>query len=126
MWHRFQAGGWAIFVLLLWLGLSLGFALWLARWFRVLWRRRAELKLPARVVAVSLFGSMLFGTVGAVLGLVKAFGAVSGEVADPSQMARTLAEGISQAMNCTAFIVVFGVPGALVLAFLTRKSQSSS
>jgi biopolymer transport protein ExbB/TolQ len=51
------------------------------------------------------------GLIGTVAGLVKAFGAVAGESVDPSQKARILAEGISQAMNCTAFALVMGAIG---------------
>ena len=47
--------------------------------------------------------AMLSGLFGTIVGLIKAFGAVGGESVDPSQKARILAEGISEAMNCTAF-----------------------
>jgi hypothetical protein len=64
---------------------------------------------------------LLFGCSGTSAGLVKAFTAMGGESVDPSQKARILAEGIAQAMNCTAFGTPFGVPSAIVLALLTRK-----
>ena len=47
--------------------------------------------------------SMLTGLLGTVYGLIVAFGAVSGESVDPSQKARILAEGISEAMHCKLF-----------------------
>ncbi|HVY32467.1 MAG TPA: hypothetical protein VHB79_38280 [Polyangiaceae bacterium] len=40
--------------------------------------------------------------------MIKAFGAVGGEGVDPSQKARILAEGISEAMNCTRSVCWFG------------------
>ena len=42
------------------------------------------------------------------MGVLNSFGAVAGESVDPSQKARILAEGISEAMNCTAF-ALFGL-----------------
>ena len=53
--------------------------------------------------------SMLFGLLGTVSGLITSFGAVSGESVDPSQKARILAEGISEAMNCTAFGLIIAL-----------------
>src|SRR5260370_30528842 len=47
--------------------------------------------------------AMLSGLLGTIAGLIKSFGAVGGESVDPSQKARILAEGISEAMNFTAF-----------------------
>ena len=47
--------------------------------------------------------AMLSGLLGTIAGLIKSFGAVGGESVDPSQKARILAEGIAEAMNCTAF-----------------------
>ena len=47
--------------------------------------------------------AMLSGLFGTIVGLIKAFGAVGGPSIDPSAKARILAEGIAEAMNCTAF-----------------------
>jgi biopolymer transport protein ExbB/TolQ len=69
---------------------------------------------------------VLFGALGTLAGLVKAFAAVGGESVDPSQKARILAEGTSEAMNCTAFGILFGVPSAIALALLTRKSSGKA
>jgi biopolymer transport protein ExbB/TolQ len=125
-WHSFQAGGWAMWVLWMWFGLGLGSMLMLAWWFRRLWRRRRELRLRSWILAVVLAAVALTGGLGTLVGLVMAFGAVGGESIDPSQKARMLAEGISEAMNCTAFGALFGVPSAIVLAFLTRKRRQGS
>ena len=51
-WHHFQAGGWAMWVMLIWFGLGFGSVLLLAWWFRRLWRRRPELQLRSRILAV--------------------------------------------------------------------------
>jgi len=68
--------------------------------------------------------SMLSGLLGTVSGLIVSFGAVSGESVDPSQKARILAEGISEAMNCTAFGLIVAIIGLVAFAVLNGKTQS--
>jgi biopolymer transport protein ExbB/TolQ len=68
--------------------------------------------------------SMLSGLLGTVSGLISSFGAVSGESVDPSQKARILAEGISEAMNCTAFGLIVALIGLIGYAVLNGKTQS--
>ena len=68
--------------------------------------------------------SMLFGLLGTVSGLIVSFGAVSGESVDPSQKARILAEGISEAMNCTAFGLIIALLSLIGFAILNGKTQS--
>ena len=120
-WHHFQAGGWAMWVIVIWVGLSFGVVFVLTSWLRRLWQRRSELQQKTWVLAAVLAGIGLVGAWGTLLGLAKAFAAVGGESIDPSQKARILAEGISEAMNCTAFGILFGLPSALALAVLTKK-----
>jgi biopolymer transport protein ExbB len=67
--------------------------------------------------------SMLSGLLGTVSGLIQSFGAVSGESVDPSQKARILAEGISEAMNCTAFGLIVAITGLIGFAILNGKTQ---
>lgn len=67
--------------------------------------------------------SMLSGLLGTVLGLIESFGAVGGESVDPSQKARILAEGISEAMNCTAFGLIVAIPALLAYAVLQSRTQ---
>jgi biopolymer transport protein ExbB/TolQ len=67
--------------------------------------------------------SMLSGLLGTVLGLIESFGAVGGESVDPSQKARILAEGISEAMNCTAFGLIVAIMGLIGFAVLNGKTQ---
>ena len=68
--------------------------------------------------------SMLSGLLGTVSGLITSFGAVSGESVDPSQKARILAEGISEAMNCTAFGLIVAIIGLVGFAVLNGKTQT--
>jgi biopolymer transport protein ExbB len=68
--------------------------------------------------------AMLCGLFGTILGLIRAFGAVGGESVDPSQKARILAEGISEAMVCTAFGLVSAIIALMGFAFLNGKTQA--
>ncbi len=68
--------------------------------------------------------AMLSGLLGTVSGLISSFGAVSGESVDPSQKARILAAGISEAMNCTAFGLIVALMGLVSFAVLNGKTQS--
>jgi biopolymer transport protein ExbB len=67
--------------------------------------------------------AMLCGLFGTIVGLIRAFGAVGGESVDPSQKARILAEGISEAMNCTAFGLISAIIALIGFAFLNGKTQ---
>ena len=67
--------------------------------------------------------AMLSGLLGTVTGLIMAFGAVSGESVDPSQKARILAQGISEAMNCTAFGLVVAIMALIGFAIMNGKTQ---
>jgi len=67
--------------------------------------------------------AMLCGLFGTIVGLIKAFGAVGGESVDPSQKARILAQGISEAMNCIAFGLIAAIIALMGFAFLNGKTQ---
>ena len=68
--------------------------------------------------------AMLSGLLGTVSGLIRSFGAVSGESVDPSQKARILAQGISEAMNCTAFGLIIALLSLIGFAILNGKTQT--
>ncbi len=82
-------------------------------------------KINRRTGYLALFANlaMLCGLFGTIVGLIKAFGAVGGENIDPSQKARILAEGISEAMNCTAFGLISAIVALMGFAFLNGKTQ---
>jgi biopolymer transport protein ExbB len=82
-------------------------------------------KINKLVGFLALFANlaMLCGLFGTIVGLIKAFGAVGGESVDPSQKARILAEGISEAMNCTAFGLMAAITALMGFAFLNGKTQ---
>jgi biopolymer transport protein ExbB/TolQ len=83
-------------------------------------------KIGKRTGYLALFANlaMLSGLFGTITGLIKAFGAVGGESVDPSQKARILAEGISEAMNCTAFGLLTAIPALVFFAILQGKTQA--
>jgi len=82
-------------------------------------------KINKRTGLLALFANlaMLCGLFGTIVGLIKAFGAVGGESVDPSQKARILAEGISEAMNCTAWGLLSAIVCLIGFAFLNTKTQ---
>ncbi|NRA34478.1 MAG: MotA/TolQ/ExbB proton channel family protein [Polyangiaceae bacterium] len=82
-------------------------------------------KINKRTGFLALFANlaMLCGLFGTIVGLIKAFTAVGGEGVDPSQKARILAEGISEAMNCTAFGLLSAVVALMGFAALNGKTQ---
>ncbi len=83
-------------------------------------------RINRRTGYLALFANlaMLSGLFGTIVGLIKAFGAVGGESVDPSQKARILAEGISEAMNCTAFGLISAIVALMGFAFLNGKTQA--
>ncbi len=80
-------------------------------------------KIEARTPYLALIGniSVLTGLLGAVVGLIRAFSAVS--KADPASKATQLAEGIAEAMYNTAFGIGTAVFAVIVFAFLQAKTQ---
>lgn len=82
-------------------------------------------KIVARTGYLALLANlaMLSGLLGTVAGLIKSFGAVGGESVDPSQKARILAMGISEAMNCTAFGLGAAILALMGFAVLNGKTQ---
>jgi biopolymer transport protein ExbB len=83
-------------------------------------------KINKRTGFLALFANlaMLSGLFGTIVGLIKAFGAVGGESVDPSQKARILAEGISEAMNCTAFGLISAITALSGFAVMQGKTQT--
>jgi biopolymer transport protein ExbB len=82
-------------------------------------------KINKRTGFLAMFANlaMLCGLFGTIVGLIKAFGAVGGESVDPSQKARILAEGISEAMNCTAWGLLSAIICLIGFATLNGKTQ---
>jgi len=83
-------------------------------------------KVSARTGFLALLAnlSMLSGLLGTVTGLIRSFGAVAAKSVDPSQKATILAQGISEAMNCTAFGLAVAITGLVGFALLNNKTQT--
>ena len=66
----------------------------------------------------------LAGLLGTIMGMIKSFASAAN--ADASQKATKLAEGISEAMNCTAFGIFVALVGLIGYAVLQGKTQALS
>jgi biopolymer transport protein ExbB/TolQ len=66
---------------------------------------------------LAVFGNIatLAGLLGTIIGLIKGFGAVS--TADPAKKAEILSQGISHALNCTAFGLVVAIPALIAYGY---------
>jgi biopolymer transport protein ExbB/TolQ len=112
------------FVVGLVLGLAgIGLTIWMI--LRI-WKAGPRASIAAWITAGVIGFAVAFGVLGTALALLKAFGAAGGESVDPSRKARILAEGISEAINCTAFGVLLWVPSMIVAFMLTRRKEPSS
>ncbi len=65
--------------------------------------------------------STLLGLLGTISGLITSFAGAA--KADPADKATMLANGISEAMNCTAFGLCIAIPCLLAFAFLQGRTQ---
>ncbi len=63
----------------------------------------------------------LMGLLGTIIGLIHSFSAVSH--ADAATKATLLSQGISEAMNCTAFGLIVAIPALLLYAVLQSRTQ---
>jgi biopolymer transport protein ExbB/TolQ len=66
-------------------------------------------------------GATLAGLLGTILGMIKVFAAVASVSA--SDKAILLSDGISQAMNCTAYGLITAIPPLVVYAFYQARIQ---
>lgn len=85
----------------------------------------AELpRINARIGYLAMLAnvSTMVGLLGTIFGLIAAFAAVA--AADPEQKSVLLANGISQAMNTTAFGLISAIPLLIVHSVLTSKSDT--
>jgi len=64
--------------------------------------------------------STLLGLLGTIIGLIQSFQSIA--VADPSQKAFLLAQGVSVAMNTTAFGLIVAIPIMLCYAYIQSRT----
>ncbi len=83
-------------------------------------------KINARTPYLGMLANfaVLAGLLGTIAGMIKSFGSVGGK--DASQKASALAEGISEALNCTAFGIASSLVGLLAFSLLTGKTTQVS
>jgi formate-dependent nitrite reductase membrane component NrfD len=112
--------GYAGVILAIWFLLGVLAAVAAAWLVRRIWRRRNTTSLAVKLVTSLFAASVVVFALGTLVGLVKGFGAVGGESVDPSQKARILAEGIAEAMNCTALGLAVGILGIILAAVRAR------
>ncbi len=79
-------------------------------------------KINARTPYLAMLSNfaVMAGLLGTISGMIKSFGSASG--ADSSRKAALLAEGISEALNCTAFGIGVSLVGLLGFSILTGKT----
>jgi biopolymer transport protein ExbB/TolQ len=67
---------------------------------------------------LAVFGNVgvLVGLMGTIIGLITSFGAVA--KADPATKAAMLSQGISEALNCTAFGLLVAITAVVAFGFL--------
>lgn len=64
--------------------------------------------------------STLFGLLGTITGLIHAFQSIASS--DPSQKATMLAQGVSEAMNATAFGIIVAIPLMLFHVYIQART----
>lgn len=80
-------------------------------------------RIERRISFLAVIGNVatLMGLLGTITGLIISFKGVAN--ADPATKAAVLTQGISEAMNCTAFGLIIAVPSVLVYSFLQSRAQ---
>jgi len=82
-------------------------------------------KIEKRTGYLAMIGNvgMLLGLLGTINGLIACFAAVSKPGVDPAIKSMILANGIAEAMNCTAFGLITAIPALVAFAFLNGRTQ---
>src|SRR5512139_4007070 len=85
---------------------------------------RESPKIEKRTGYLAMIGNVatLLGLLGTITGLIKCFGAVAN--ANPADKAAILSQGISEAMNCTAFGLGVAIPSLVIYSVLQGRTQS--
>ena len=82
-------------------------------------------KIEKRTGYLAMIGNigMLMGLLGTIAGLITCFAAVSKPGVDPALKSLILADGIAEAMNCTAFGLITAIPALVAFAILNGRTQ---
>jgi biopolymer transport protein ExbB len=84
---------------------------------------RESPRIERRTGYLAMIGNVatLLGLLGTIVGLIKCFGAVAN--ANPADKAAILSQGISEAMNCTAFGLAVAIPSLVLFSVLQGRTQ---
>jgi biopolymer transport protein ExbB len=82
-------------------------------------------RLEKRTGYLAMIGNVatLLGLLGTIAGLIKCFAAVSQPGVDPALKSAILADGIAEAMNCTAFGLIVAIPSLVSFSILSGRTQ---
>lgn len=80
-------------------------------------------QIEKRTAFLSMLGNVatLTGLLGTITGMIKSFAAVA--YANPAEKAALLAEGISEAMNATAYGLIVAIPALVAYAVLQNRAN---
>lgn len=80
--------------------------------------------LDKRIGFLAMLGNVatLTGLLGTITGMIKSFAAVA--YANPAEKAALLAQGISEAMNATAYGLIVAIPALLAFAVLQNRANN--
>ena len=83
-------------------------------------------KLEKRIGFLAMLANVgtLTGLLGTIVGMIKSFAAVT--YANPMEKATLLSEGISEAMNTTAYGLIMAIPTLILFAILTNRATQLS
>lgn len=85
-----------------------------------------QANIEKRTGYLSMLGNVgtLAGLLGTIVGMIKAFKAVS--VGNPEEKAFLLSQGISEAMNTTAYGLIMAIPALIMFAILQSRTNTLS
>ena len=80
-------------------------------------------KVDQRTGFLGMFGNVatLLGLLGTITGMIRSFAAVAS--ANPADRATMLSQGISEAMNCTAFGLIVAIPALVFFAIYQNRTD---
>lgn len=80
-------------------------------------------KVDQRTGFLAMFGNVatLLGLLGTITGMIRSFSAVAS--ANPADRATMLSQGISEAMNCTAFGLLVAIPALVAFAVYQNRTD---
>ena len=93
-----------------------------ARMDEVLLNEASSIEKRTAYLAMLANVGTLLGLLGTIIGLIKSFAKVAS--LDPTTKAQVLTEGISMAMNTTAYGLIMAIPALVMYAVLTNRTQA--